>query len=47
MENHGKLGGGKVIIRGISCTGEVLALKCIEVRKEAFPKTILTFRSQL
>ena len=47
MENHRKLGRGKVIIREISCTGEVLALKCIEVRKEAFPKSILTFRSQL
>ena len=38
MENHGKLGRGRVINRGISCTGEVLALKCIEVRKEAFPQ---------
>lgn len=37
----------QVINRGISCTGEVLALKCIEVRKETFSKSILTFYRKL
>ena len=47
MENQGKLGRGKVINRRISCTCQVLALKCIEVRKEAFSESILTFCRKL